>query len=171
MTNANQTETMRAARTDKRITVSMDAAEYKVIEELETVLRTDSTSDAIRQIIRAQNKATIPQSGPRKPGSHAVTEDTLKALRGDYDKLAGRVKQLEAEQRMVAEQRVALERQFRAGFEEMRGAFRGIGARFDGLESELRYRFEQTDARFDDLTARLERIEGMLRRAVSNGEL
>jgi hypothetical protein len=98
-----------------------------------------------------------------------VTEDTLKALRADYDKLAGRVKQLEAEQRMV--QRVALERQFRAGFEEMRGAFRGIGARFDGLESELRYRFEQTDARFDDLTVRLERIEGMLRRAVSNSEL
>jgi hypothetical protein len=100
-----------------------------------------------------------------------MTEDTLKAPRADYDKLAGRVKRLEAEQRMVAEQRVALERQFRAGFEEMRGAFRGIGARFDGLESELRYRFEQTDARFDDLTARLERIDGMLRRAVSNGEL
>jgi hypothetical protein len=50
---------MRAARTDKRITVSMDAADYKLLEDLETVLRTYSTSGAIRQIIRAQHNATM----------------------------------------------------------------------------------------------------------------
>jgi hypothetical protein len=97
-----------------------------------------------------------------------MTDDSLEALRADYDKLANRVKQLEA---LSAEQRGALERQMRGGFEEMRGASRGVGARFDGVESELRYRFEQIDSRFDDLGARLDRIETLIRRAFNGGSI
>jgi hypothetical protein len=77
--------------------------------------------------------------------------DTLQALRADFDKLAQRVKQLET---LAAEQRGVI----RAGFEEMRGAFWGVAARFDGLESEVRSRLEHIDAR-------LERIETLLQRA------
>jgi hypothetical protein len=64
-----------------------------------------------------------------------MPSDTPDVTRADFDALAARVKRLEA---LVPEQRSALEREMRAGFQ-------GINARFDGLEAELRFRFEQLD--------------------------
>lgn len=90
-----------------------------------------------------------------------MTEDSLEALRAEFERLANRVRQLET---LGAEQKGALEREMRGAFEEMRGAFGGVAARFDGLKSELRYGLEQIDAR-------MERIEGMLRRALNGGSI
>ena len=52
--------------------------------------------------------------------------DELQALKADFDALVGRVKRLE---QSTGEQRTALEREMRAGFQ-------GVTARFDGLEAE-----------------------------------
>jgi chromosome segregation ATPase len=91
-----------------------------------------------------------------------MPDDTLEAIRHDFDELASRVKRLEA---LQGEQRRSFDAQLNAGFGEMRAAFQvvnkrfdGIDGRFDGLESELRFRFEQLDRleeRMDEIIARL----------------
>jgi len=93
-----------------------------------------------------------------------MTDETaIQALRADHDALAGRVKRLEA---LLGEQKGALEREMRAGFQ-------GVNSRFDGLEAELRYRFDQLDrveTRVDDISKRLEQLEAFLRQRLNGGE-
>jgi hypothetical protein len=86
--------------------------------------------------------------------------DTLEAIRADFIALQARMKRLET---LVPEQRSALEREMRAGFEAVEGNFKGIHARFDGLETELRYRFEQFEAGYEDISKRLDSLEAFLR--------
>jgi len=98
-----------------------------------------------------------------------MTDDTIEALRAEFDEFADRVKRLGE---LRAEQKRAFDTQLNAGFGELRAAFQvvikrfdGIDGRFDGLESELRYRFEQLD-RIDH---RLENLETFLRSKLNVG--
>jgi chromosome segregation ATPase len=81
-----------------------------------------------------------------------MPEESLEALRHDYNELEARLRRYEA---LVSDRQGALEREMRAGFQ-------GVNARFDGLESELRFRFEQIDRleeRMDEVLARMGALE------------
>jgi hypothetical protein len=46
-----------SSRSDRRVTISMNAQDLKLLEEVQFLLNAYSATDAMRQVLRAQHKA------------------------------------------------------------------------------------------------------------------